>query len=110
VVGREDGRDWAYNRTDALVQFLVCGGVDGFFEGGASFSTEVGVGGNAGVFVQEMVVVGRCFSDWTDKAWCIQVEVWVGGRKNGVGCADDGADLLCGGCHDVVVTSESVAR
>jgi hypothetical protein len=103
VVRREDGGDRTHDGTDALVQGLVCGGFDGFFEGGAGISGEVGVGGNTGVFVEGVVVVGGCFGDWADQARSVHVEIWVGGRENGVSCANDGADLLCSGCHIAVV-------
>ena len=103
VIRREDGGDRTHDGTDALVQGLVRGGIDGFFEGGAGVSAEVGVGGNTGVFVEGVVVVGGCFGDWADQAWGVHVEIWVGRRENGVGCANDGADLLCGGCHIAVV-------
>ena len=105
VVGREDGGDRAHDGTDALVQSLVRGGVDGFFEGRAGVSAEVGVGRNTGVFVEGVVVVGGCFGDWADQARSVHVEIWVGRRENGVGCANDGADLLFGGRHIAVVVA-----
>jgi hypothetical protein len=108
VVRREDGGDRANDGTDALVQGLVRGRVDGFFEGRAGVSAEVGVGGNTRVFVENVVVVGGCFGDWADQAWGVHVEVWVRGRENGVGCANDRADLLCGGCHIVVVVLDEL--
>jgi hypothetical protein len=49
------------------------------------------------------MVVGGCFGNRADQAWRVHVDVWVGGRKDGIGGANDGADLLCGGRHDVVV-------
>jgi hypothetical protein len=103
VVRREDGGDRTHDGTDVLVQGLVRGGFDGFFEGGAGVSAEVGVGGNTGVFVEDMMVVGGCFGDWADQARGVHVEIWMGGRENGVGCANDGADFWCGGCHIAVV-------
>ena len=109
VVRREDGGDGTHDGTDALVQSLVRGGVDGFFEGRAGFSAEVGVGGNTGVFVEGVMVVGGCFGDWADQARGIDVEIWVGGRENGVGCANNGTDLLCGGCHIAVVVLDELS-
>jgi hypothetical protein len=109
VVRREDGGDGTHDGTDALVQSLVCGGVDGFFEGRAGISAEVGVGGNTGVFVKGVMVVGGCFGDRADQARGVHVEIWVGGRENGVGCANDGADLLCGGCHIAVVVLDELS-
>jgi hypothetical protein len=109
VVRREDGGDGTHDGTDALVQSLVRGGVDGFFEGWAGVCAEVGVGGNTGVFVEGVMVVGGCFGDWADQAWGIHVEIWVRGRENGVGCANDGADLLCGGCHIAVMVLDELS-
>ena len=103
VVGWEDGGDGAYDGTDGLVHRLVLGGVDGFFESGAGFGTEVGVGGDTRVLVQGVMVVGGCFGDWADQAWRVHVEVWVRGRKDGVGRANDGADFWCDGGHDAMV-------
>lgn len=48
-------------------------------------------------------MVSRCFGDGADQTWSVHVEVWVRGREDGVGCADNGTDLLCGGRHGVVV-------
>ena len=106
VVGWEDGGDGAYDWTDGLVHGFVLGGVDGFFEGGAGFGAEVGVGGDSRVFVQGVMVVCGCFSDWADQAWRVHVEVWVRGRQDGVGRADNGADLLRDGGHDAVVVED----
>jgi hypothetical protein len=110
VVRWKNRRDRAHNRTDVLVQLFVRGRVDGLSERRARFGTKVGVSGDAGVLVQDMVVVGRGSGDGTDQAWRVHVEVWVGGRKDGVGCADDGADLLCGGGHDFVGCSGAESR
>jgi hypothetical protein len=52
------------------------------------------------------MVVGGRFGDWADQARGVHVKVWVGGRENGVGCANDGADLLSGGRHIAVVVLE----
>src|SRR4051794_21773730 len=82
MVRREDGGDGTHDGTDDLVQSLVRGGVDGFFESRASVGTEVGVGGNTGVFVEDVVMVGGCFGDWTDQDRGVHVEIWMGGRKN----------------------------
>lgn len=108
MIGWENRRDWSHHRTDTLVQLLVFGRVDGLFERGASVSTEVGVDGDARVLVEVMVMVGRCFGYGADEAWRVHVEVGVRGRKNGVGRANDGADLLGSGSHGSVVGEELV--
>ena len=103
VVGWQDGGDWAHDGTNAFVHSLVLGRVYCFFERRTGFSTEIGVSGDAGVLVQDVVVVGGGFGNGADQAWCVHIEVWVRGRKDRVGGANDWADLLCGSRHDAVV-------
>ncbi len=103
VVWRQDRRDGTDDGTDSFVHLLVLRRIDGLPECGARLGAEVDVGGDSGVLVQDVVVVCGCFGDGAHEAGGVHVEIGVGRWKDGVGGAYDGADLLGGGCHGVVV-------
>jgi len=53
------------------------------------------------VLLESVVMVGRCLGHRTDQAWLVHIEVRMGGRKDCVDGAHDGADLGGSG-HDAM--------
>lgn len=102
VVGRQDGGRGADDGADLVVELLCLGLLDGGLEGGALLGVGgrggVGGEGHGGVLGQVVVVVRLCADDGAGLAWHVEVDVWVRGGKDRVGCSDDGADLRHGGC------------
>lgn len=105
VVGRQDGGGRADDGAHLVVELLCLGLLDGGLQGGALLGVGgrggvvLGVGGegHGGVLGQVVVVVRLCADDGAGLAWHVEVDVWVRGGQDRVGCSDDGADLRHGG-------------
>ncbi|KAL2276044.1 hypothetical protein FJTKL_01437 [Diaporthe vaccinii] len=104
VVGRQDGGGGPDDGADLVVELLCLRLLDGGLERrallGVGGGRRGGVGGegHGGVLGQVVVVVRLGADDGAGLAWHVEVDVWVRGGQDRVGCSDDGADLRHGGC------------